>query len=218
MATQEKDSALMAIGAQCSHHSCLQIDFLPLPCPNCRAPFCSSHFRPDTHSCSAPPPVPAISESTSSNVVGGGTYKELVPSRDRHEVAQAAREAAKEERNREVAERVHLMREKLGLKDKEKQEKAGKKDSDTVRLIKLRQRAKAASKNEKEKDVKRNEKLFLSVVWIGEITGMGLKESEKKELWFHKNTTVGKALDLMADQFQLSNVNNRVTDPSKVTD
>ncbi|TFY73062.1 hypothetical protein EWM64_g10951, partial [Hericium alpestre] len=49
--TPSRDDQLLAIGQQCSHPSCLLIDFLPLKCQHCAQPYCAEHFMPLAHSC-----------------------------------------------------------------------------------------------------------------------------------------------------------------------
>ncbi|KAI9465599.1 hypothetical protein BJY52DRAFT_1202308 [Lactarius psammicola] len=48
----ERDQELLAIGRQCSHPSCLLVDFLPFKCQHCTDSFCADHFKPESHSCS----------------------------------------------------------------------------------------------------------------------------------------------------------------------
>ncbi|KAI9443113.1 hypothetical protein H4582DRAFT_1922465 [Lactarius indigo] len=48
----ERDQQMLAIGRQCSHPSCLQVDFLPFKCQHCANSFCADHFKPELHSCS----------------------------------------------------------------------------------------------------------------------------------------------------------------------
>ncbi|KZT65799.1 hypothetical protein DAEQUDRAFT_730966 [Daedalea quercina L-15889] len=49
--TPERDSGLLAVGQQCSHSSCMLVDFLPIKCQHCSHAFCSEHFLPKTHKC-----------------------------------------------------------------------------------------------------------------------------------------------------------------------
>lgn len=48
----ERDQQILAIGRQCSHPSCLLVDFLPFKCQHCADSFCADHFKPESHSCS----------------------------------------------------------------------------------------------------------------------------------------------------------------------
>ncbi|KAF8272220.1 hypothetical protein EI94DRAFT_1796354 [Lactarius quietus] len=48
----EHDQQILAIGRQCSHTSCLLVDFLPFKCQHCANSFCADHFKPESHSCS----------------------------------------------------------------------------------------------------------------------------------------------------------------------
>ncbi|CAA7271320.1 unnamed protein product [Cyclocybe aegerita] len=47
----EHDAQLLAIGKQCSHPSCLLVDFLPFKCQHCQLSFCQEHFKVDGHQC-----------------------------------------------------------------------------------------------------------------------------------------------------------------------
>ncbi len=50
--TPERDQQMLPIGRQCSHSSCLLVDFLPFKCQHCTNSFCADHFKPESHSCS----------------------------------------------------------------------------------------------------------------------------------------------------------------------
>ncbi|KAI0304505.1 hypothetical protein B0F90DRAFT_1809310 [Multifurca ochricompacta] len=50
--TPERDQQMLSIGRQCSHPSCLLVDFLPFKCQHCANSFCADHFKPVSHSCS----------------------------------------------------------------------------------------------------------------------------------------------------------------------
>ena len=47
----EPDSQLLEIGKQCSHQSCLLVDFLPFKCQHCELAFCQEHFKVEAHQC-----------------------------------------------------------------------------------------------------------------------------------------------------------------------
>ena len=49
--SQERDEQLLAVGQQCSHASCLLIDFLPFKCQHCDQPYCQEHFLAKDHQC-----------------------------------------------------------------------------------------------------------------------------------------------------------------------
>ncbi|KLO16000.1 hypothetical protein SCHPADRAFT_901958 [Schizopora paradoxa] len=42
----------MSVGKQCSASTCQLVDFLPIKCDHCKEPFCSDHFKPESHKCS----------------------------------------------------------------------------------------------------------------------------------------------------------------------
>jgi len=47
----ERDNQLLAVGKQCSHPSCLLVDFLPFKCQHCEESFCQEHFMVSAHAC-----------------------------------------------------------------------------------------------------------------------------------------------------------------------
>jgi len=48
---QDRDAQLLAIGKQCSHRSCLLVDFLPFKCQHCQDSFCQEHWKASSHNC-----------------------------------------------------------------------------------------------------------------------------------------------------------------------
>jgi predicted nucleic acid binding AN1-type Zn finger protein len=48
----EHDQEILAVGRQCSHTTCLLVDFLPFKCQHCANSFCAEHFKPESHNCS----------------------------------------------------------------------------------------------------------------------------------------------------------------------
>ena len=48
---RSEEQELLHVGRQCSHQSCMLVDFLPIKCLHCSAPFCQDHFLPESHSC-----------------------------------------------------------------------------------------------------------------------------------------------------------------------
>ncbi|RDB17982.1 AN1-type zinc finger protein 2A [Hypsizygus marmoreus] len=51
MDSPNNNSQLLNIGKQCSHPSCLLIDFLPFKCQHCEDSFCQEHFMVTAHKC-----------------------------------------------------------------------------------------------------------------------------------------------------------------------
>ncbi|KAJ7134670.1 hypothetical protein C8R44DRAFT_771106 [Mycena epipterygia] len=45
------EAQLLSVGAQCSHQSCLLVDFLPFKCQHCEDSFCQEHFMVTAHKC-----------------------------------------------------------------------------------------------------------------------------------------------------------------------
>ncbi|KAJ7784520.1 hypothetical protein B0H16DRAFT_1681904 [Mycena metata] len=50
MATPREEQ-LLSVGAQCSHQSCMLVDFLPFKCQHCEGSFCQEHFMVSAHKC-----------------------------------------------------------------------------------------------------------------------------------------------------------------------
>ncbi|KAJ7175898.1 hypothetical protein C8R46DRAFT_990091 [Mycena filopes] len=50
MATPREEH-LLSVGAQCSHQSCMLVDFLPFKCQHCDGSFCQEHFMVSAHKC-----------------------------------------------------------------------------------------------------------------------------------------------------------------------
>ncbi|KAJ7644168.1 hypothetical protein FB45DRAFT_824159 [Roridomyces roridus] len=50
MAAPRQDH-MLSVGTQCSHSSCLLVDFLPIKCQGCQESFCRDHFMPVAHEC-----------------------------------------------------------------------------------------------------------------------------------------------------------------------
>jgi hypothetical protein len=46
-----REQELLSVGAQCSHQSCLLVDFLPFKCQHCEDSFCQEHFMVTAHKC-----------------------------------------------------------------------------------------------------------------------------------------------------------------------
>src|SRR6266545_1835771 len=51
MSDSQREAHLLSIGKQCSHVSCLLVDFLPLKCQHCQKSFCQEHFKVEAHNC-----------------------------------------------------------------------------------------------------------------------------------------------------------------------
>ncbi|KAJ6477391.1 hypothetical protein C8R47DRAFT_1140349 [Mycena vitilis] len=50
MATS-REQQLLSVGKQCSHQTCLLVDFLPFKCQHCESSFCQEHFMVTAHKC-----------------------------------------------------------------------------------------------------------------------------------------------------------------------
>ncbi|KAJ7761515.1 hypothetical protein DFH07DRAFT_740035 [Mycena maculata] len=51
MAAPNREEQLLSVGKQCSHQSCMLVDFLPFKCQHCESSFCQEHFMVSAHEC-----------------------------------------------------------------------------------------------------------------------------------------------------------------------
>lgn len=62
------------LGARCALATCRRLDYLPIRCAQCTRPFCSDHYQPSDHSCTA-----AVSGAHNGHGRGGGGNATFVP-------------------------------------------------------------------------------------------------------------------------------------------
>ncbi|KAJ7250829.1 hypothetical protein B0H12DRAFT_1120012 [Mycena haematopus] len=49
--SSQTEQQMLSVGRQCSHHTCLLVDFLPFKCQHCESSFCQEHFMVSAHKC-----------------------------------------------------------------------------------------------------------------------------------------------------------------------
>ncbi|GAA5950067.1 hypothetical protein JCM3765_004181 [Sporobolomyces pararoseus] len=211
------------LGTHCSLSSCNALDFLPIKCTHCLSLFCRHHAPPSSHSC---PVDPTLSSNNSSSNSSTGTtttrtgpeLKELLPDAKRNNLTTGVHAEGKSDSTAKPLTKQQLalasLKKSIDAK-KSNSTTAGtgngttgmkeKKVNPTIELMKLKHRAKGADPRKKDRDVPMLERWYLSVKLVD---GQARKE--------FGTTSGGKVLDLLADLFQVSNVNHLANhDPSK---
>ncbi|GAA5880012.1 hypothetical protein JCM1840_005289 [Sporobolomyces johnsonii] len=215
------------LGTHCSLASCNTLDFLPLRCPHCALEFCRHHAPPAEHHCANVQQLrnkDAAGTEAGEGRKDGPELRELLPDPKRHKLAHGAAEGtgtgtgAEEEakRAKQAAALAALKKSFDGVKKKAgtgAPSGAKSKVNPTLELMKLKQRAKGADPRKRDGDVPMLERLYLTVRLL---EGQERVEKGTKEVWVQKTVTGGRALDLFADLFKLSNVNNTTSDPAKL--
>ncbi|GAA5984969.1 hypothetical protein JCM5350_000084 [Sporobolomyces pararoseus] len=211
------------VGTHCSLSSCNALDFLPIKCNYCSSSFCRHHASPSSHSCPLDPTLSSNNSSSNSSTGISSTrtgpeLKELLPDAKRNKLMTGIHSESKT-----VPMAKPLTKQQLALASLKKSIDAKKstgtttgngnggtgmkekKVNPTIELMKLKQRAKGADPRKKDGDVPMGERWYLTVKLV---EGESRKEMGAKEVWLQKNVTGGKALDLFADLFKVSNVNH----------
>ncbi|SCZ99000.1 BZ3500_MvSof-1268-A1-R1_Chr3-1g05757 [Microbotryum saponariae] len=190
-----------AIDVHCSLEACRTLDLLPIRCAGCTLVFCGPHAPPAQHGCSG------IARATAENVQDGkrfaDKFEDLLPAPQRHaferdqmkQDQQARSKQAKEiiERNFAAVKSAHT-----------------KPLSPVVALMKLKQRAQPIDATAKR--LKMEDRLYLTVRFC---EGEERTVASTKEVWLGKESTGGKAIDQLAQMFDVANVNNTTTDGTK---
>ncbi|GAA5915431.1 AN1-type zinc finger protein [Sporobolomyces salmoneus] len=215
------------LGTHCSLSSCNALDFLPIKCTYCSTSFCRHHSPPSSHACSKDPSLNSRIPSTTSTRTGP-ELSELLPDTKRNKLSTGVH--AQKEEEGSGSGKPQLTKQQLALAslkrsidakkgtspssgggpEKEKEKKV----NPTIELMRLKQKATSADARKKEGDVAMGERWYLTVKLVEK--GMEKKEAGTKQVWVHKSVSAGKALDLFADLFKVSNVNHLAnTEPEK---
>ncbi|GAA5971373.1 hypothetical protein JCM8115_003481 [Rhodotorula mucilaginosa] len=213
----------------CALASCRTLDFLPLTCPHCSSTFCRQHANPDAHAC---PQNPSLRTVERENLPRDGErdrieVRDLLPDPKRHKAREndaATNDPAKLELKAKQNAALAKLRASFGDKKKASgpttsATTAGaaksKPANPTLELMRLKQRAVPADPKHVRKpgDVSMVDRLFLNVSFVD---ADGTRRGDEKPVWVSKDVSAGKALDLFADLFKVSNVNNSIADPSKI--
>ncbi|GAA5869796.1 hypothetical protein JCM16303_001796 [Sporobolomyces ruberrimus] len=210
------------IGTHCSLSTCNSLDFLPITCPHCSSIFCRHHSRPLSHDCPLDPSSNNLVPSTSSTTPTtrtGPELRELLPDAKRNKLTIGVHAVpdsngpSKPLTKQQIA--LAALKNSIDAKKKPASNTGttpqAKKVNPTIELMRLKQRAKAADPRKKDGDVPMTERWYLTVKLVE-----GNDEKGTKDVWTQKTVTGGKALDLFADLFQVTNVNHLANiDPSK---
>ncbi|GAA5976833.1 hypothetical protein JCM10908_005645 [Rhodotorula pacifica] len=219
----------LAPEVHCALPTCHTLDFLPLTCPHCSSTFCRDHSFPAAHAC---PYDPALRFVEPENLPREGDQvrlevRDLLPDSKRHKAkhldgdAGATADPAKAELKPKQAAALDKLRASFGGKKTPGQgsattaKSAAKPVNPALELMRLKQRAVPADPKHVKKpgDVVMPDRLYLSVSFQ---EADGTRRGEEKPVWVSKTVSAGKALDLFADLFKVSNVNNTTSDPSKL--
>ncbi|GAA5932422.1 uncharacterized protein JCM15063_001219 [Sporobolomyces koalae] len=206
-------------GTHCSLASCSRLDFLPLECPHCHCLFCQHHASPSTHKCHSESAGSGIAKEQASTSRAGPELRELLPDAKRHKLTTGSHATHSTNETPSTKQALALAALKKSIDAKKQQQTStapagnGNATNPKIALMLLKQRAKPADPRKKEGDVPILERLYLRVRFV---EGQDRLEKGVKEVWVSKSVTAGKVLDLAADLFQLTNVNNLANaDPSK---
>jgi len=191
------------IGQHCAF--CQRLDFLPHPCPHCHLIHCSEHAQPSSHSCSFDPSSRRVDPTQCGEK--SSTIGDLFP--DRNYVSEPPPKSAEDEIKAKLKlEALAILKRnfpKAGSAPKVSSNKPIKSKSRVIELSRLRNRATSGDPRKRPGDVPMSERLHLVVkaVQVGD-------ENERKicEVFFAKNTNVGKVIDLVASRLDVENVNN----------
>ncbi|BGP23307.1 AN1-type zinc finger protein 1 [Rhodotorula toruloides] len=148
------------------------------------------------------------------------SFRSLLPDPKRHKRAEA--EPSEEERVKKGGQHAALAKLKASFaKGKAGQTSSStatpapvKKPNPVLDLMRLKGRAVPADPRhiKRDGDIPMPDRLFLKVEHAKEAT----EKVEVREVWVSKSITAGKALDLFADLFKVTNVNNATTDQTKL--
>ncbi|GAA5823086.1 hypothetical protein JCM3770_007091 [Rhodotorula araucariae] len=208
-------------GEHCALASCKQADFLPLQCPHCAQRLCGAHITPSAHACPADPALRSLSPA---ELAAGGPdgdrtgpeLRDLLPDPKRHkrdevvvseeERARRARQQAALDKFRQVKGRSKDASAAVGT-----QLTPAKKLSPALELARLKGRATPLDPKHVKRpgDVPMPDRVFLRAQFEQEGTTI-------REVWAAKSVSAGKALDLLAELFKVTNENNLTKDPSKL--
>lgn len=180
------------LGAHCSLPSCNALDFLPIVCPHCSAPFCGRHAPPSSHSCPSDPSTSSLSpdELDASRADDQPSFRSLLPDPKRHK--RETSEPSEEERVKKEGQQAALAK----LKASFAKGKAGttstpptpsataKKPNPTLDLMRLKGRAVPADPKHVKRagDVPMSDRLFLKV----QHAKVAAKEPDVREVWVSK--------------------------------
>lgn len=218
------DQGIMNIGKQC--HKCQQVDFLPFHCEYCKFTYCSKHRNLESHQCPAKP-----QEKTRANQQYDATAASLFPDREKDKLKlensiNSATPNATNILGRNGSQGTVLAKFAKFLRLQKNKKKS---DNKVMGIFKKKNVPQARSKvaemailrREAKGDTKvgDTDKIYLWCLYINpkqvsdnaeeDIFSNINVEKEKKAVWVSKQWSVGRALDSIADNLSIVNINNR---------
>ncbi|BFZ57816.1 hypothetical protein PYCC9005_004870 [Savitreella phatthalungensis] len=217
MAAQRKedlgmDSALESIGARCS--ACHRQDFLPFRCARCGGSFCLDHAKVDTHTCKPPSTTTAAPTPATKPAFTGPSLKQL----QAEHVARATRPIVNDHAARRQQQTTTNNKAKSLLDTFRRTVAGGAAKTSTVtppttglfRSGRSASSAKVAAawKQEARGDVKIgvDRRVWVRVGYMdGSVDGGVVKG---RSTWVDRDWSVGRALDAVAREIGVKNVNS----------
>ncbi|CDR43885.1 CYFA0S13e00276g1_1 [Cyberlindnera fabianii] len=203
----------MDIGEHCSF--CGQIDFLPFKCA-CKKTFCMQHRSPEVHSC---PQIDKVnSEKKMEKIVRESidtshlpSSKTLFPDRRNFKVELKTTETnpvtvgTKMQKSNKSA--LGKIKKFFEIRSKKRTEKASGPAKRMIEVSKLKTSSKGDSR------VPATERIH---VWVQVIDDeSNLDKIERHPMFVSRSWPLGRALDSLATELKLKNLNNRTTDQSQ---
>lgn len=209
------NQGVLDLGKNC--YLCNQLDFLPFHCELCDHTYCSQHRNVDIHNCKLP------EKQTNSSTYHGPSAASLFPDPETRQKAleelfqkvavRLANLIAKEEKSKSTP--IAKLRKFLQIQKSQKAKdgknsflsklKLQKPESPVVQISALKKVAKGAP------NVQIADRIYIWTLYINRNEEDLDKISEEKEkigLWILRNWSVGRSLDLIADQLKIMNRNN----------
>ncbi|CUM51331.1 uncharacterized protein AC631_02227 [Debaryomyces fabryi] len=218
------DQGIMNIGKQC--HKCQQVDFLPFHCEYCKFTYCSNHRSLDSHQCPVKP-----QEKTRSSQQYDATAASLFPDREKDKIKLEnsinnatpkatnilGRNGAQGNVIAKFAKFLRLQKNKKSTDDKVmglfKKKSVPSARTKVADMAILRREAKGDTK------VSDTDKIYLWCLYINpkQVSDNAEEDifsnidvhKEKRAVWVSKQWSVGRALDSIADNLSIVNINNR---------
>lgn len=200
---------LMEIGEHCSF--CGQIDFLPFKC-SCKSSFCSQHRAPEAHNCpnlklKSPQPSNVSKQSTKSNLPSASS---LFPDRSNFKVDLKTTETNPTTLKGTLIKTNNtsaLYKLKKFFEKKPKVKKTVNPSKKIIETAQMKSKAKGDSK------VPTSERVHLWVQVLDEESN--IDKETRSPIFISRGWPIGRALDSIATQLKLKNINNRTNDSSQ---
>lgn len=198
---------LMEIGEHCSF--CGQIDFLPFKC-SCKSNFCSQHRAPEAHNCpnlKLKSPQPSQKEPSKSDLPSSAS---LFPDRSNFKIDLKTTETNPTTLKGTLIKNKNtsaLYKLKKFFEKKPKLKKTINPSKKIIETAQLKSKAKGDSK------VPISERIHLWIQVLDEESN--IDKDTRTPVFISRGWPIGRALDSIATQLKLKNINNRTTDSSQ---